>query len=54
MRREIKLVPKKLRKDLTKQTYINLNHIQISSSEKLVELGQMINNSIYNFLELYI
>lgn len=52
MRKEIKLVPKKLRKDLRKQTYINLNHIQISSSEKLVELGQMINNSIYNFFRI--
>lgn len=52
MKKEIKLVPKKLRKDLRRQTYINLNHIQISSSEKLVELGQMINNSIYNFFRI--
>lgn len=44
MSNELKKVPKILRKKLKKQTFLNLNHIQISSNEKLVELAEICNN----------
>ena len=44
MSNELKKVPKILRKKLKKQTFLNLNHIQVSSNEKLVELDKICNN----------
>ena len=44
MSNELKKVSKILRKKLKKQTFLNLNHIQVSSNEKLVELDKICNN----------
>lgn len=44
MSNELKKVPKILQKKLKKQTFLNLNHIQVSSNEKLVELDKICNN----------
>ena len=44
MSNELKKVPKILRKKKKKQTFLNLNHIQVSSNEKLVELDKICNN----------
>ena len=52
MDNEIRIVPKNLRKTLKKQTYINLNHIQISSKKKLAELGKMLRDSTCEFFRI--
>lgn len=50
----LKKVPKNLQKRLKKQTYLNLNHIQISSKEKLAQLRLIFNNmSVIKFLIIY-
>lgn len=52
--KNVKIIYQKLKKDFERKGYINLNHIQIDSTEKLAELGKIFRDPRYEtFRMLY-
>ena len=47
MRKEIKVIYRKLKNNFERKGYININHIQIENKEKLAELGQIFRDPRY-------